>query len=118
MRVLLGLGLLTLLVPAAFSQSPTKILKTAERAMGGERAIRAIQSAESTGTIKNVSDGSAGSFTMKTGRPGRYYIKYDLGGFEYEAGANGRSAWTRDSREGLRTLTGDASNGANALAAG
>ena len=117
MRVLLGLGLLTILVPAVFSQSPTKILKTAEKAMGGERAIRAIQSADSTGTIKNVSDGSTGNFTMKTGRPGLYYVKYDLGGFEHETGANGRSAWTRDSRDGLRTLTGDASNGFQALAA-
>src|SRR4030095_1364179 len=117
MRVFLGLGLLTLLVPTAFSQSPTKILKTAEKAMGGERAIRAIQSAEFTGTIKNVSDGSTGNFPMKTGRPGLYYAKYDLGGFEREAGANGRSAWTRDSRDGLRTLTGDASNGFQAMSA-
>jgi hypothetical protein len=117
MRVLLVLTFITLVAPAAFAQSPTKILKTAEKAMGGQRAIRSVQAAQFTGTVKSVRDGSAGSFSMKTGRPGLYYVKYDLGGFEHEAGSNGRSAWSRDSRNGLSTLTGDASNGFNALAA-
>ena len=117
MRVVSLFILALLFAPAAFSQSPTKILKTAEKAMGGERAIRAVQSTQLTGTIKNVGDGAMGKFSMKTGRPGLYYIKYDLGGFEYEAGSNGRSSWSRDSRDGLRTLTGDASNGFQALAA-
>ena len=117
MRVISLFFLALLFTPAAYSQSPTKILKTAEKAMGGERAMRAVQSTQLTGTARNVSDGSTGKFSMKTGRPGLYYIKYDLGGFENEAGSNGRSAWARDSRDGLRTLTGDASSGFNALAA-
>jgi outer membrane lipoprotein-sorting protein len=117
MRVLLVLTFITVVTPAAFAQSPTKILKAAEKAMGGQRAMRAVQSAEFTGTIKSVSDGSTGNFAMKTRRPGLFHVKYDLGGFEHEAGSNGRSAWVRDSRDGLRTLTGDASNGFNAMAA-
>src|SRR5688572_13715304 len=117
MRVLLVLTFITVVTPAAFAQSPTKILKAAEKAMGGQRAVRAVQSAEFTGTIKNAGDGSSGKFSMKIGRPGLYYVKYDIGGFEHEAGSNGRSAWVRDSRDGLRTLTGDASNGFNAMAA-
>jgi hypothetical protein len=32
---------------------------------------------------------------------------FELGGFESEAGFNGRSAWSRNSREGLKTLTGE-----------
>ena len=32
----------------------------------------------------------------------------DVAGFESEIGFNGRSAWSRNSREGLRTLTGEA----------
>ena len=118
MRVLFFvLSFITLIAPAAFAQSPSKILKAAEKVMGGERAMRAVQSMQSTGTIKNVGDGSEGKFTMNTSRPGLYHVKYDLGGFEYEAGTNGRSAWARDSRNGLRTLTGDASTGLQALAA-
>jgi hypothetical protein len=58
MRVVSLFILALLFAPAAFSQSPTKILKTAEKAMGGERAIRAVQSTQLTGTIKNVGDGS------------------------------------------------------------
>ena len=117
LKVLMALSVITLVAPAAFSQSPSKVLKAAEKAMGGQRSIRAVQSAQFTGTVKNVGDGSTGTFTMKTGRPNRYYIRYDLGGFEHEAGSNGRSAWARDSRDGLRTLTGDSSNGYQALAA-
>jgi hypothetical protein len=117
LTVLFALSVVTLFAPAAFSQSPTKILKAAEKVMGGERAMRGVQSTQFIGTIKNVSDGSVGKFTMNTSRPGLYHVKYDLGGFEYEAGTNGRSAWARDSRNGLRTLTGDASTGLQALAA-
>jgi hypothetical protein len=41
---------------------------------------------------------------------------FDVGGFEVESGFNGRSAWSRDSRDGLRTLTGAASTGMQAAA--
>ena len=117
MRVVSFLFLSLLFALPAYSQSPTKVLKTAEKAMGGQRVMRAVQSAEFSGTVTNIGNGSTGNFSMKTGRPGLYYVKYDIGGFEHEAGSNGRSAWARDSRDGLRTLTGDASNGFNALAA-
>ena len=34
---------------------------------------------------------------------------FDLNGFEVATGYNGKSGWIRDSRNGLRTITGDAS---------
>ena len=43
-------------------------------------------------------------------------VSYDLAGFETEFGYNGRSAWARNSRDGLLTLTGKASTDMQALA--
>src|SRR5262245_65061097 len=42
-------------------------------------------------------------------RPNLYACAFNLGGLEVSMGYNGKSAWTRDSRDGLRTLTGAAS---------
>src|SRR5262245_65692673 len=42
-------------------------------------------------------------------RPNLYACAFNLGGLEMSAGYNGKSAWMRDSRDGLRTLTGAAS---------
>ena len=46
---------------------------------------------------------------MRTTRPNLFNLSFDIGGFEVESGYNGKSGWMRDSRNGLRTLTGDAS---------
>ncbi len=92
---------------AAAAQSPSKILSNAEKAFGGAKALRAVQSVRRTGTIVRENDGLTGTFTDEASRPGLYRIAYSLEGFEYESAYNGRSAWSRDSRDGLRTLTGD-----------
>jgi len=98
-----------LLTVQSFAQSPTKILKQAEKAIGGAKAVLAIRSVERTGRIKRVSDGAAGEYAFRTSRANRMNAAFDLDGFEYETGYNGRSGWTRNSRDGLQTLTGSAS---------
>ncbi len=92
------------------AQSPSRILASAEKAMGGSKALRAIGSVERTGTIKRLNDGATGKYTSHSSKPNLYSETYDLAGLEYSAGYNGRSGWRRDSRNGLSTLTGDASN--------
>lgn len=94
---------------AASAQSPGKILQHAERALGGRTNLAALRSIERTGTVTRISDGATGRFMQVTKAPNLYYVGYDLNGFETEMGYNGRSGWTRDSRSGLRTLTGDES---------
>ncbi len=91
------------------AQSPKKILKNASKALGGEKKIKAINSWRKSGLIVRVSDGTSGEFLLQTSKPDLYKSKFDLRGFETEAGFNGKSGWVRDSREGLRTLIGDAS---------
>jgi len=91
------------------AQSPDKVLKQANKASGGEKALRNVKSWQKNGTITRIKDGASGAFLMQAAAPNLYNESYDLGGFETEFGYNGKSVWSRDSREGLKTLTGTAS---------
>jgi len=91
---------------AAAAQSPAKILKEATRALGGEKVLRNVKSFRKKGTITRTKDGASGAFSEQGARPNLYNVEFDLNGFESESGYNGKSGWTRDSRDGLRTLTG------------
>src|SRR5262247_87458 len=97
---------------SASAQSADKIVKQAVKAMTngkGERALREIRSWQVKGTITNLKDGSSGGYQAAATQPDLYVREFDLRGLEGTMGYNGKSAWTRDSRDGLRTLTGDAS---------
>ncbi|MEO7658620.1 MAG: hypothetical protein ABIV48_03305 [Pyrinomonadaceae bacterium] len=103
--IVLGLALA---VTAANSQTPSKILAQANRALGGEKALKAVTSWRRTGKITRISDGATGTYTETSAAGDLYSLKYDLNGFEVENGFNGKSGWIRDSKDGLRTMTGDA----------
>ncbi len=90
-------------------QSPAAILKKATRAVGGEKALRAVNSREATGRVKRLSDGASGEFNAMSQQPNLYTERFDAGGFETAVGFNGKSGWFRDAQNGLRTLTGAAS---------
>lgn len=90
----------------AFAQSPGKILKQSEKAMGGAKALQSLKSWQKIGKISRLKDGASGNFIEQVSQPNFYNLSYDLGGFEIEKGFNGKSSWRRDSREGLQTLTG------------
>src|SRR5215475_3006958 len=97
---------------SATAQSADKIIKQAVKAMTngkGEKALREIRSWEVKGTITNQKDGSTGGYRAYAMRPNLYICSFDLRGLEVSLGYNGKSAWMRDSRDGLRTLTGEAS---------
>jgi hypothetical protein len=98
--------ILTFFVLFAAAQSPDKILKKAETALGGSRALQSQQSVVVRGHITRVGDGATGAFLSEAGKPSLIHIEYDVAGDEVEIGFNGRSAWRRDSRNGLQTLTG------------
>jgi hypothetical protein len=99
------------------AQSPDKILKQATRALGGEKVLQSVKSWRKTGRITRFKDGASGNFKEQAAQPNFYNAAFDLNGFETETGFNGKSGWTRDSRDGLRTLTGEASRdfGAEAI---
>ena len=91
------------------AQSSGKVLKQATKALGDEKSLRAVKSFQKKGTITRLKDGASGVITISGAQPNSYNVSYDLNGFETESGFNGKSGWTRDSRDGLRTLTGEAS---------
>ena len=92
-----------------FAQSPGKILKLAEKSLGGAKNFQAVKSWRKSGTITRLNDGAEGKFVEQSSQPNFYNINYDLAGFEYEKGYNGKSGWSRDSRDGMQTLTGSIS---------
>ncbi|MBP9665472.1 MAG: hypothetical protein KBD94_12715, partial [Pyrinomonadaceae bacterium] len=115
-KALIHFVLCMLAAATVTAQSPAKVLKRAEKALGGKNAIQAVHSRIDSGTIRRVSDGAAGRYVSQTSLPNLLNIRYDIAGFETEMGYNGRSAWSRNSRDGLRTLTGTASTAMQAAA--
>ena len=99
------------------AQSASSILKQAEKALGGAKALKNVTSVTRRGTIRRLSDGAEGEYAYQTARPVLYNLSFDLDGFETELGYNGRSGWARNSRDGLRTVTGKASTDFQARAA-
>jgi hypothetical protein len=89
------------------AQSPGKILSQANKALGGEKALKAITSRQANGKITRLSDGANGSYSVYASGGTFYSEAFDLSGFEAASGYNGKSVWSRDSRDGLRTVTGD-----------
>lgn len=109
MRLNKAFILLLVFASAAAAQSAGKILGQANKAYGGEKSLKAIKSWEATGRITRKSDGASGTYKTFAQTPNLYGETFDINGFEEQKGYNGKSGWTRNSRDGLRTLTGDAS---------
>ena len=110
------------LLVASFSlivsaQSPDKILKQASKSIGGEKPLKNIKSWQVKGTVTRKSDGESGNYQAVAMVPNLYADTFDLRGLETSVGYNGKSGWARDSRSGLRTITGEASRDFQAEAA-
>ena len=108
--LLLVLPLQLLLPNSASAQSPSKILAAANKAHGGEKVLRSVTSWQMNGTIKRLADGAGGKYASYAAGGKMYGEAYDLGGFEISSGYNGKSGWMRDSKDGLRTITGKSAN--------
>lgn len=109
MRFITSIIFAICLAAVASAQSPSKVLKQAEKALGGAKALQAVRSTVRLGTIKSLGEGTEGKYVYQTSQPNLFNVSFDLNGFETESGYNGRSGWTRNSRDGLGTLTGQAS---------
>jgi hypothetical protein len=103
---LFALASLHLCAPPLSAQSAESVVKKAVKAAGGEKALRRVTSRLAEGTITRQRDGATGRFRATAMRPNLYSVSTELGGFESSEGYNGKSGWRRDSRDGLRTLTG------------
>ncbi len=90
------------------AQSPGKVLSQANKALGGEKVLKTIKSWQASGKIMRASDGASGKYSTMASEGTLYGGMFDLNGFEVATGYNGKSGWIRDSRNGLRTITGEA----------
>lgn len=111
-RFLCSLAVLFALASGSEAQTPDKIIKQAVKAMTngkGEKALRELKSRQASGKITNLKDGATGKYQVSVSQPNLFTESFDLGGLEFSSGFNGKSSWARDSRDGLRTLTGQAS---------
>lgn len=92
-----------------FAQSPSAILKQAEKAHGGRKNLEKIKAYTKRGLLTRLKDGMEGEIRIEVVKPVLFHTFFQIEGFETESGFNGKSGWKRDSREGLRTLVGDES---------
>lgn len=103
---LVAVTILCCLPFAVAAQNPDKILKQAIKALGGEKNLKRITSSQASGKITRQSDKAEGNYQVFARQSDLYAVTVDFGGFETSEGYNSKSGWRRDSREGLRTLTG------------
>lgn len=99
------------------AQSPSKVISQANKALGGEKSLKSITSWQQTGKITRFSDGATGNYSAYASGVTFFGGMYDLNGFEVAFAYNGKSGWSRDSKNGLKTLTGDAGKELQAEAA-
>ncbi len=93
------------------AQSADSILKKAAKASGFEKEMRNVNSSQIKGKIIRLSDGVSGIFQSESQQPNLYRETITFNNAETVRSFNGKSAWMQDSRDGLRTLTDDASEG-------
>ncbi|QQS47549.1 MAG: hypothetical protein IPM66_02505 [Acidobacteriota bacterium] len=101
--------ILLFLVPTAPAQSAGSILKRSAKALGGEKALKKVGSWQIRGRITHLASGESGAYLASAMKPDLYAGEFDVRGLEVGFGYNGKSGWMRDSRDGLRTMTGDLS---------
>ncbi len=97
----------------ALAQNADRILKQSVKTPAGgagEKALRRVTAWQATGSVRRSRDGATGRFQMAAMRPNLYVFNCEIGGFEISAGFTGKSSWRRDWLDGLRTLTGKASD--------
>ncbi len=90
------------------AQSANSILKKSAKASGYQKEMRNVQNSQIRGKIVRLSDGASGTFQSEAQQPNLYRDTITFKNGESIRSFNGKSAWMRDSQNGLRTLTDNA----------
>jgi hypothetical protein len=90
---------------AAHAQEAEKTVSQYVKAAGGSRTLSKIQTMTLEGTFTGA-DGKAGTYTLDTKLPNRYYSELLVGEKNLIEAYNGKSAWHQTSAGGLGTLVG------------
>src|SRR3984893_8221930 len=96
---------LTLLAAAAPAQDPQKLVEQYIKAAGGSKALSKARTIAIEGTFYTP-DGKAGTYTLNTRLPNRYYSELVAGDTTLIEAYNGKSAWRRSANGEVGTLVG------------
>jgi hypothetical protein len=91
--------------PVRAQEEPGKIVEQYVRAAGGSKALGRIQTLIIEGAFLSE-DGKAGTYTLDTKLPNRYYSELLLGEKNLIEAYNGKSAWHQNAAGELGTLVG------------
>ncbi len=102
---LISAALITALAGSAHAQDAQKIVEQYIKAAGGSKALSKTQTLTLEGTF-HAADGKAGTYTLTTKLPNRYYSELLLGDTSEIEAYNGKSAWHRTTDGEFSTLVG------------
>jgi hypothetical protein len=108
--ILVVLVLFTGLGIPARAQDASKIVDQYVKAAGGAKGISKIQTLAIEGTFTSASDGKAGTFTLDTKLPNRYYSELVAGDKSWIEAYNGKSAWHENGAGEVATFLGQESS--------
>src|SRR5713101_936621 len=92
--------------PSLRAQDAGKIVDQYIKAAGGSKALSRIQTMTLEGTFTNAADGKAGTYTLSTKMPNRYYSELMVGDSNQIEAYNGKSGWHQNAAGELATLVG------------
>ena len=90
----------------ARAQDAGKIVDQYIKAQGGSKALSKVQTLAIEGTFADSADGKAGTYTLDTKLPNRYYSELVVGDRSLIEAYNGKSAWHSTATGEIGTLVG------------
>jgi hypothetical protein len=99
--------LLAVFATVSSAQTPQKIIDDYVQAEGGQKALAQRRTANIAGNLTDDSTGKAGSWSLISEAPDRFYMEAIAGTDRAIEAYNGRSPWGQDATDPARTLTGD-----------
>ena len=102
---LFGVFCLTLFPAVARAQDAQKIVDQYIKAAGGSKALSKVATISIEGTFQTA-DGKAGTYTLDTKLPNRYYSELVTADTSLIEAYNGKSAWHRTANGEFATLVG------------
>ncbi len=96
---------LTLVAGVASAQDPQKLVEQYIKAVGGAKTLSRARTIAIEGTFYTA-DGKAGTYTLNTRLPNRYYSELVAGDTTLIEAYNGKSAWRRTAIGEFATLVG------------
>jgi hypothetical protein len=88
------------------SAEAARIISQYVKAAGGSRVLSRVRAISLQGTVAPSGDSPAGSFTLDTKSPNRYYSELILGNQRFILAFNGKSAWHLDETSAPATMLG------------